>query len=106
VDALAELRQEGQVLCPASVQVEKDDVARGADQDAPVHAQAQRRQPLRALPGKRRQGVVGPQHPVAILQDDAPLFLDELVVPPCVPVDLQVDALGDALRVAQRPVRL
>src|SRR5271165_318958 len=93
------------VLRPGPVQVEQDDLARGADQDAPVHARAQLRQAPGALPGKCRQGVVGPQHPVAMVQDDASLVLDELVVLPCVPVDLQVDALGDALRVAKRPVR-
>lgn len=105
MDALAQVRQEGQVLRPGAVEVEEDDLARGADQDAPVNARAQLRHPLRALPGNRRQGVVGPQHPVPKVQDNAPLSLDELVVLPGVPVDLQVDALGNALRVAQRPMR-
>jgi hypothetical protein len=105
VDALAQVRQEGQVFRPRSVEMEEDDQARGADHDAPVNARAQLRHALRASPGERRQGVVGPQHPVTMVHDNAPLSLDEMVVLPCVPVDLQVDALGNALRVAQRPVR-
>jgi hypothetical protein len=105
VDALAEVRQEGQVLRPGPVQVEQDDLAGGVGQDARVDARAQLRQALRALPVKRRQGVVGPQHPHPLVQDDPPLVLDELVVLPGVPVDLQVDALGNALRVAKHPRR-
>jgi hypothetical protein len=105
VDALSEVRQEGQVLRPGPVQVEQDDLAGGVGQDGPVDARAQLRQTLRAGPGQRRQGVVGPQHPHPMIQDDAPLVLDELVVLPCVPVDLQVDTLGNALRVAQHPRR-
>ncbi len=94
------------MLRPGPVQVEQDDLAGGAGQDGPVDSLAQLGQPLRASPGQRRQGLVAPQHLVAVLQDDAPLVLDELVVLPGVAVDLQVDALGDALRVAQHLARL
>jgi hypothetical protein len=106
VDALAEVCQESQVLHPGAVQVKQDYRAGGAGQDGPVDARAQLCQALGALPGERRQGAVGPQCPFAMVKDDAPLVLDELVVLPGVPVALQVDALGNALRVAKRPVRL
>ena len=58
--------------------------------------------PLRAAPAERLPGGVGRQHPVTLLEHQAPLLLDQLVVAPGVPVDLQVGALGHALRVAHR----
>src|SRR5262249_59222823 len=65
----------------------------------------QLRVPLRAAPGERVRGRAGAQHAIAVRQHDLALVLDELVVTERVPVDLQVSALGDALRVPHGPVR-
>src|SRR5207342_3681324 len=66
---------------------------------------AELRVPLGAAAGERLPGRAGGQHPVTLLEHQAPLVLDELAVAPGVAVDLQVGAFGHPLRVIDRPVR-
>ncbi len=99
VDALADPGQHGEVIRPAAVQVVEDDLPGGRGKHLGIEGRGELGVPLGAAAGQRVGGRSGTQQAVAVRQHDLALVLDELVVAEGIPVDLQVGALGDALRV-------
>src|SRR5580700_2409897 len=105
VNALADRRERREVIGPGLIQVVEDDLARSFGERLRPDRRGQVPVAVRAALGQRRQRRVGTQHSLTMVQDDAALVLDHLVVAVGVPVDLKVRTLGDALGVPRRLVR-
>ncbi len=104
MDALAQVGQVGEVLGPAAVQLVEDDLARGGGHG---FSACDLREFGVLAGGGRGHGLVGGvagQDGVAFGEQFAALP-DQVVVAPGVAVQFEVDAFGDALGVADDPVR-
>src|SRR5258708_27930381 len=106
VDALPDGSEDSQVIRPGAVKLAEHDLPGCIGDAGCVTDGCELGESLGAVPGERELGSIAAQYPIAVRQHDGPLIVDELVIPPGVPVDLQVGTFGDALRVTHGPVRL
>src|SRR5215470_5225177 len=93
------------MLGPAAIEVEQHDLPRDSSKHVRWDGRGELTVTLRAPLRECGQRGTGAQRAVALLKDDAPLILDQLVVAEGIPVYLQVGSFSNALGVLHAALR-